>query len=69
MGKGLISLQPMSSDMFLYSVVGISGMMTVMHACLDISNILAGKYHYMLYFLSLAMYPRLMQTVLVLNYF
>jgi len=63
MGKGLISIQPYYSDRFLISKVGMAGIVTLLHSCLDMTNIIAGKYHYMTYYLALSMYPRMLFTV------
>ncbi|KAG4933675.1 hypothetical protein JHK87_047677 [Glycine soja] len=35
----------------------------MLHACLDIKAIMLGKYHYVLYFLVLAMQPRMLWIV------
>ncbi|XP_028200403.1 26S proteasome non-ATPase regulatory subunit 2 homolog A-like [Glycine soja] len=35
----------------------------MLHACLDIKAIMLGKYHYVLYFLILAMQPRMLWIV------
>lgn len=63
MGKGLLTLNPYHSDRFLLSPMALAGLVTVLHACLDLKSIILGKYHYMLYFLVLAMQPRMLLTV------
>jgi len=63
MGKGLITIQPYYSDKLLYSKVGMAGIITLIHSCLDMTNILCGKYHYMYYYLALSMSPRMFFTV------
>jgi len=63
MGKGLLTLQPYYSDKFLFSKASMAGIVTFIHACLDTSNILCDKYHYLFYHLALSMYPRMMFTV------
>merc|ERR1712146_489865 len=63
MGKGLLTLQPYYSDKFLFSPISMCGLITFMNACLDTKYILCDKYHYMFYYLALAMYPRMMFTV------
>lgn len=35
--------------------MALAGLVTVLHACLDMKSIILGKYHYMLYALVLAM--------------
>ena len=58
MGKGLLGLNPMHSDKFLFSNVSLAGLLTVLYAATDIKTFIAGKYHYILYYLTLAIYPR-----------
>ncbi|RID52574.1 hypothetical protein BRARA_G00027 [Brassica rapa] len=41
----------------------LAGIVTLLHACLNMKPIILGKYHYVLYFLVLAMQPRMMLTV------
>uniref|UniRef100_A0A0E0E5Y7 26S proteasome non-ATPase regulatory subunit 2 homolog n=1 Tax=Oryza meridionalis TaxID=40149 RepID=A0A0E0E5Y7_9ORYZ len=63
LGKGLLTLSPYHSDRFLLSPIALAGLVTVLHACLDMKSIILGKYHYMLYILALAMQPRMLLTV------
>ncbi|KAK8964285.1 26S proteasome non-ATPase regulatory subunit 2 1A [Platanthera guangdongensis] len=63
LGKGLLTLSPYHSDRFLLSPTALAGLVTVLHACLDMKTIILGKYHYLLYILSLAMHPRMLMTV------
>ncbi|KAG2319360.1 hypothetical protein Bca52824_012573 [Brassica carinata] len=63
MGKGLLTLNPYHSDWLLLSPTALAGIVTLLHACLDIKSIILGKYHFVLYFLALAMQPRMMMTV------
>ncbi|TVU07734.1 hypothetical protein EJB05_41103 [Eragrostis curvula] len=63
LGKGLLTLSPYHSDRFLLSPIALAGLVTVLHACLDMKSIILGKYHYMLYILVLAMQPRMLLTV------
>lgn len=64
MGKGLLTIQPYYYDKFLMSNVGMAGIIIVMHSCLDMNNIIIGKYSYLLYCLGLSMYPRMLFTVI-----
>ncbi|GFS30593.1 26S proteasome regulatory subunit S2 1A [Actinidia rufa] len=41
----------------------LAGIITLLHACLDMKAIILGKYHYVLYYLALAMQPRMLLTV------
>ncbi|KAJ8429001.1 hypothetical protein Cgig2_025668 [Carnegiea gigantea] len=45
------------------SRMALAGLVTTLHACLDMKAIILGKYHYVLYFLVLAMQPRMLLTV------
>ncbi|PRQ49910.1 putative armadillo-like helical protein [Rosa chinensis] len=63
LGKGLLTLNPYHSDRFLLSPAALGGIITMLHACLDMKAIILGKYHYVLYFLILAMQPRMLLTV------
>ncbi|XP_073312319.1 26S proteasome non-ATPase regulatory subunit 2 homolog A-like [Primulina huaijiensis] len=63
MGKGLLTLSPYHSEKFLLSPTALAGLVTMLHACLDMKAIILGKYHYVLYFLVLAMQPRMLMTV------
>ncbi|KAL0001993.1 hypothetical protein SO802_015774 [Lithocarpus litseifolius] len=63
MGKGLLTLNPYHSERFLLSPTALAGIVIMLHACLDMKAVILGKYHYMLYFLVLAMQPRMLMTV------
>ncbi|OIT00135.1 PREDICTED: 26S proteasome non-ATPase regulatory subunit 2 homolog A-like [Nicotiana attenuata] len=63
LGKGLLTLSPYHSEHFLLSPTALAGLVTMLHACLDMKAIILGKYHYVLYFLTLAMQPRMLLTV------
>ncbi|XP_009354293.1 26S proteasome non-ATPase regulatory subunit 2 homolog A [Pyrus x bretschneideri] len=63
LGKGLLTLNPYHSDRFLLSPTALAGIVTVLHACLDMKAIILAKYHYILYFITLAMQPRMLLTV------
>ncbi|PSS14475.1 26S proteasome non-ATPase regulatory subunit 2 A like [Actinidia chinensis var. chinensis] len=63
LGKGLLTLAPYHSERFLLSPTALAGIITLLHACLDMKAIILGKYHYVLYFLALAMQPRMLLTV------
>lgn len=41
----------------------MAGIIILMNSFLDLENIIFGKYHYVLYYLSLAIYPRMLFTV------
>ncbi|KAK9689840.1 hypothetical protein RND81_09G085200 [Saponaria officinalis] len=63
LGKGLLTLNPYHSDRFLLSPMALAGLVTMLHCCLDLKAFILGKYHYVLYFLVLAMQPRMLLTV------
>ncbi|XP_043717172.1 26S proteasome non-ATPase regulatory subunit 2 homolog A-like isoform X2 [Telopea speciosissima] len=63
LGKGLLTLSPFHSERFLLSPTALAGLIILLHACLDMKSIILGKYHYVLYFLVLAMQPRMLLTV------
>ena len=63
MGKGLIGLSPFHSDRLLVSGAGMAGLLTVLHACLDFKRTLLDKVHYLLFYLTGAMNPRMLMTV------
>ncbi|KAK8493348.1 hypothetical protein V6N13_046714 [Hibiscus sabdariffa] len=63
LGKGLLTLDPYHWDHFLLSPKALAGLVIVLHACLDMKAIILGKYHFVLYFLVLAMRPRMLTTV------
>ena len=64
MGKGLMGLNPLHSDKFLFSNVSLAGLITILYTCTDMKTFLCGKYHYFLYYLVLSMYPRMLITVI-----
>jgi 26S proteasome regulatory subunit N1 len=64
MGKGLLGLNPLHSDKFLFSNVSLAGLITMLYTCTDMKTFLCGKYHYFLYYLVLSMYPRMLITVI-----
>ncbi|CAL5394565.1 unnamed protein product [Camellia sinensis] len=41
----------------------LAGILTMLHACLDMKAIIMGRYPFILYFLALAMQPRMLMTV------
>jgi len=63
MGKGLLTLTPSFSDRLLHSNVALAGLLVTLWAATDIKNTLLGKHHYLLYFLSTAMKPKMLMTI------
>lgn len=67
MGKGLLGLSPLHSDKFLFSNVSLAGLIVVLYACTDMKALIAGNHHYLLYYLVLSIYPRMLITVSFIN--
>jgi len=65
LGKGLMGLNPLHSEKFLFSGVSLAGLLTVLYAATDMKTFFNGKYHYFLYYLVLSIYPRMLVTVSV----
>lgn len=63
MGKGLLSLSPHHSERVLLSPTGLAGLIIFLHACLDMKHFILSKYEYVVYFLALAMKPRMLMTL------
>ena len=63
MGKGLLGLSPFHSDRVLLNGPGLAGLLTVLHACIDLKGTLLDKFHYILFFLAPSMNPRYLSTV------
>merc|ERR1712037_920838 len=62
-GKGLLTFNPMHSDRMLTSGPALGGVLTMIYACLDLKSTLLDKTHYILYYLTCAMNPRMLITV------
>ena len=58
-----MSLHPFHSDRLILNPAGLAGVLTVLHLCMDLKNTLLGKYHYMLFYITAAMNPRMLMTV------
>ncbi|CAG8471978.1 12679_t:CDS:10 [Acaulospora colombiana] len=63
MGKGTISINPYYSDRQLMSPVAMAGLLTTLVAFTDTKTLILGKYHWFLYYLAAAMYPRFLITL------
>eukprot|EP00897_Mesotaenium_endlicherianum_P000523 jgi/Mesen1/10471/ME000083S09976 len=63
LGKGLLTLNPYHSDRFLLSNVALAGLTALLHSCVDMKGIILGRYHYALYFMVVAMQPRMLMTL------
>mmetsp|Transcript_28465 Transcript_28465/g.51437 ORF Transcript_28465/g.51437 Transcript_28465/m.51437 type:complete len:922 (-) Transcript_28465:95-2860(-) len=63
MGKGLLTLNPIHSDRMITSGPALGGVLTLIYACFDLKSTLLDKTHYLLYYLTCAMNPRMLITV------
>ena len=63
MGKGLIGLNPFHSDRMLLQGPALGGILVLLHSCLDLKNTILDKSHFLLYYLTCAMNPRMLVTV------
>ncbi|KAK7019046.1 26S proteasome regulatory subunit RPN1 [Favolaschia claudopus] len=63
MGKGTIGLNPFFSDRSIMSRSAVAGLLATLTAFTDAKNFILDKYHWMLYFLVTAMYPRFLITL------
>lgn len=63
LGKGLMTLNPFHSDKMLLNGPALGGMLVLLHSCLDLKSTLLDKSHYLLYYLTCAMNPRMLITV------
>jgi len=63
MGKGLMTLNPFHSDRMLMKGPALGGMLVLLHSCLDLKNTLLDKTHYLMYYLTCAMQPRMLITI------
>ncbi|KAI8986996.1 armadillo-type protein [Pilobolus umbonatus] len=62
MAKGTMTLNPFHTDRQIMSPVAIAGLLTTIIAFTDHKTFILGKYHYLLYSLVTAMYPRFLIT-------
>lgn len=62
-GKGLMTLSPFHSDRMLLNYPALGGILVLLHSCFDLKNTILDKSHYLLYFLTSAMNPRMLITV------
>lgn len=63
MGKGLLTINPIHSDRMLTSYPALGSIFSILHLCLDMKTSLLDKTHYLLYYLTCAMSPRMLITV------
>jgi len=63
MGKGLMTLNPFHSDRMIMSGTSLGALLVITTCCLDLKATLLEKTHYLLYYLTCAMNPRMLITV------
>lgn len=63
LGKGLMTLNPKHSDKMLMSGPSLGAIMVIVTSCLDLKSTLLDKTHYLLYYVTCAMNPRMLITV------
>ncbi|GBE87336.1 26S proteasome regulatory subunit rpn-1 [Sparassis crispa] len=63
MGKGTITINPFFSDRNIMSKTAVAGLLATLTAFTDAKAFVLDKYHWMLYFLVTAMYPRFLITL------
>lgn len=63
MGKGMLTLNPIYSHKLLLNNVGMAGVLITIYSFLEAENLICGKYPFLLYFLSLAMQPRMIMCL------
>mmetsp|Transcript_9187 Transcript_9187/g.21906 ORF Transcript_9187/g.21906 Transcript_9187/m.21906 type:complete len:931 (-) Transcript_9187:26-2818(-) len=63
MGKGLLTINPFHADRMLLNGPALGGVLVLLHSCLDLKSTLLDKSHYLLYYLTCAMNPRMLITV------
>eukprot|EP00771_Trimastix_marina_P000979 gnl/Trimastix_PCT/202.p1 GENE.gnl/Trimastix_PCT/202~~gnl/Trimastix_PCT/202.p1 ORF type:complete len:730 (+),score=201.77 gnl/Trimastix_PCT/202:89-2278(+) len=63
LGKGALTLSPFHSDNMLCCRPALASLLVVLHACLDINNLILGSHHYLMYYLLLAARPRVLMTL------
>mmetsp|Transcript_42113 Transcript_42113/g.61778 ORF Transcript_42113/g.61778 Transcript_42113/m.61778 type:complete len:937 (-) Transcript_42113:158-2968(-) len=63
MGKGLLSLNPIHSDRMLTSGPALGAILIFLYSCLDLKSTLLDKSHYLLFYLTCAMNPRMLIMV------
>eukprot|EP00934_Nitzschia_sp_Nitz4_P005542 Nitzschia sp. Nitz4//scaffold121_size67750//27128//30079//NITZ4_006066-RA/size67750-augustus-gene-0.128-mRNA-1//-1//CDS//3329534345//5532//frame0 len=63
MGKGLLTINPTHADRMLVSKPALGGLLVLLHSCMALRSTLLEKSHYLLYYLTCAMNPRMLITV------
>lgn len=62
LGKGTLTLSPFHSDRQLLVPTALGGLLAVLISLLDVKSTILGKSHYLLYYLTAAIQPRMLVT-------
>lgn len=62
LGKGTLTMSPFNSDGNVLFPTGIAGILAVLMSSLDVKQTILQKYHYLLYYLTPAIQPRMLVT-------
>ena len=62
LGKGTLTMSPFNSDRHVMFPVGIAGLLAVLLSFLDVKQTVLQKSHYLLYYLTAAIQPRMLIT-------
>ncbi|KAI1301580.1 26S proteasome non-ATPase regulatory subunit 2 [Halotydeus destructor] len=62
LGKGTLTLSPFHSDRQLLVPTALGGLLSVLISLLDVKSTILGKSHYLLYYLTTAIQPRMLVT-------
>ncbi|XP_053208765.1 26S proteasome non-ATPase regulatory subunit 2-like [Panonychus citri] len=62
LGKGTLTLSPFHSDRQLLVPTALAGLLIVLVSLLDVKSTILGKSHYLLYYLTAAIQPRMLVT-------
>jgi len=62
LGKGTLTLSPFHSDRLLMKYTAVAGLLGVLHACLDLKNIILKNSPHLLFLIAPAIYPRMLMT-------
>ncbi|KAG5437455.1 hypothetical protein PCANB_000883 [Pneumocystis canis] len=63
MGKGMMTLSPYHTDRQIMSYVSMSGLFTVLVSMMNSKSFILDTSHWMLYYLTMAVHPRMLLTI------
>lgn len=62
LGKGTLTMSPFNSDKHVMFPTGVAGLLAVLLSFLDVKQTILQKSHYLLYYLTVAIQPRMLVT-------